>query len=251
MNPDGSVDGERLLNVLRRTPGSTELIMLGHLIEKGELAPEYQTTISEIVGLLSMLILLADEGIEQCQIQIEAIKKLAHPNKYEIPINKIIEIANYETSPTLARAWELRRIMSHLTNVVVPRHPTKPFTHNQIVRMRTSPAFSVFQALWDLARKHWNPNSTLQSLAIDLYLIDLDREGVTCDARTLKKDLQHAREWEHLASEDEKALRGLARGATLGDLSITWYEFSEGWKTKAKNRKAKKGTSEVSNNRHR
>jgi hypothetical protein len=105
--------------------------------------------------------------------------------------------------------------------------------------MSESPSRPYFQGLWDLARKHFHPNSTLQSLAIRIYLEDLERQGITSEhtaitERSLTRDLEQAREWERNASEDEKTRRGRWRGGEIGGLTITWYEFSEGWKIRAK-----------------
>src|SRR5688572_18605720 len=118
MNPDGSVDGERLLSIVNRTPGAFELIMLNAMIERGNIAYDYYHEASEIVSSLVMLIMLAGHDDEQSKVQLKAIKKLVRAGKYEIPLSKIKDIADrYETSPPLARAWEPRMLMSHLSYV--------------------------------------------------------------------------------------------------------------------------------------
>ena len=163
---------------------------------------------------------------------------------YEVPQHKIRDITRYETRPPLARAWEMYRIMSHLTRVVEPLKSVRPFKENHPVKMLPGPTHGYHQSFWDLAKKHWRPNTTLQSLAITIYLEHLERQGVISDqgsitVRSLKRDLEMARAWETGLSDDEKQRRKHWSGGIIGDLTITWYEFSEGWKVRAKEKAAK------------
>jgi hypothetical protein len=244
MNPDGSVDGERLLALVNRSPGGFELIMLDALLDRGYAAQEYHAVAEEIVSALLTIIALAGHGDEQSEMQLKALRKLVKPRKYEIPISKIREIAErYETSPPLARGWELHKLMSNLSLVVEPLKKDRAYTANQPIAMRLNPP-AVFVGLSDLARQHVKPNTTLQSLAIHIYLEHLQKEGITdeneaINERSLKRDLQRVREWEKSASGDEKVRRGRMEGASLGEEPITWYMYSEGWKERKKKRSKK------------
>jgi len=241
MNPDGSVDGERLLALVNRSPGGFELIMLDALLDQGYVAQEYHAVADEIVSSLLTIISLAGHGDEQSQIQLKALKKLVRPRKYEIPISKIREIVDrYETSPPLARGWELHKLMSNLSLVVEPLKKDRPYTADQPITMRANPQ-AVFVGLSDLARQHLKQNTTLQSLAIHIYLEHLQKEGITdeneaINERTLKRDLQRVRDWEKNASPEEKLRRGRTEGTSLGEQPITWYMYSEGWKERKKKR---------------
>jgi hypothetical protein len=246
LNPDGSVDGEKLLSIVRRMPGGFALMILHAMIEKGGIDLAYHDKAQIIIERLSMsLIPLAAFGDEECDIQLTAILKLAQARTYEVPQSKIKELTRYETSPPLARGWELCRIMSHLSNVVEPRSSHRPFRPNHPIQMRPSPTSAHFQGLWDLANSHVKPNTTLQSLAIRLYLDRLEKEHVTAGQstitnRSLKRDLELVREWERNTKEQEKQKRGRWHGGKIGDLTLTWYEFSEGWKVRAKERATRK-----------
>ena len=116
--------------------------------------------------------------------------------------------------------------------------------------MRTDPRSSHYQTFWNEVRAQWKHNSTLQSLAIRSYIDYLEKEeittgGATITERSLKRDLELAREWESNTSEDEKTRRGRWHGGTIGDLSITWYSYSDGWKVRAKEKAARKQGEEI------
>lgn len=247
INPDGTVDGEKLLNIVRNSPGAFDLILLNAVVERGSIEEEYHYIVSEIVGRLTTLVLFAGFGDERAATQIKAIQKLVRPEKYEMPPNKIRDIVErYETSPPLARGWELLRIMSGLSNVVEPLHKDKPYSQNQPIKLRETPR-AVFVDLWNVARKHWKPNTTLQSLAIRIYLESLQEKGITDEGeaitdRSLKRDLARVRAWERDTSLFEKNRRGKYEGLSLSADPITWYDFSEGWKERrVKRREAIKG----------
>jgi hypothetical protein len=247
LNPDGTVNGEKLLSIVNDAPGVFDLIMLNAIVKDGHAAGEYHFMASEIVSRLVLLVLLAGNGDERSATQLKAIKKLSKPEKYELSPNKIRDIVErYETSPPLARGWELRRLMSALSNVVEPVKKDTPYSQGQPIKLKESPR-AVFVGLWDLARKHLKPNSTLQSLAIRIYLESLQEKGITDEgeaitSESLKRDLRRAREWERATNEDEKLRRGRHHGLSLSDDPITWYDFSEGWKERrVKRRESTKG----------
>ena len=235
LNPDGSVNGEKLLSIVNRTPAAFELMMLNSMIERGTIAPEYYDMAEEIVGNLVTVMMLAGYGDEQSGIQLKAVKKLTHPAKYDLPLSKIRDIVDrYETSPPLARAWELRRLMSYISVVVEPLNANKPYLSGHPVKMRELAAET---GLWDVAQRHMKPNTTLQSLAFAVYIEQLEEIGVIDEnapisGRSLKRDLDLARQWELTASEDEKIRRGRTQGYSLSDEPIVWYQFSEGWKVR-------------------
>jgi hypothetical protein len=232
LNPDGSVDGERLLALVKKSPGSLDSIMLTVMIESGSVAPEYGYIADEIISNLATVVMLAAYGDEPSQVQLKAIEKLTQFAKYELPLSKIRDIVDrYETSPSLARAWEIRRSMSYLCIVVEPK--------GRSIKMRDKALVpSYWVDLWEAANRHVKTNTTLTSLALHMYLEQLQAEGIvdenaTISEESLKRDLRLARDWERTASEDEKLRRGKHEGSSLGDDdTIVWYQFSEGWKTR-------------------
>jgi hypothetical protein len=241
INPDGTVDGEKLLNIVRKTPGAFDLIIASQVLKGKDDRNEFD--VSELISGISNLLMLALHGDDKSAIQLKAIEKLIKPAKYELPFTKIRELIDkYETSPILARGWELRRIMSSLCAVVEPLRKEPPHSPDQRIKMQQSP-LGVFVGLSDLARSHLKRNSTLQSVAISIYLEQLRKQGITDESsaiteKTLKADLARVREWEVNASEEDKLRRAHWLGGSLdSDHPIIWYEFSEGWKKRKKARK--------------
>jgi hypothetical protein len=253
LNPNGTVDGETLLEIVRQSPGVFSLLVLSAVIHGDsdlheDSDSEYHRLTEDLISGLAIVIERAAEGDERAAIQLKAIEKLIKPEKFELRLDKIKEllIDRYETSPMLARGWELRRLMSGLLNVVEPVKSGRPGSINAPIRLIKCPVYWYYKSLWEVAQKHWKPKATLQSLAIRIYLEDLQDAGVTGEGaetittETLKRDLERARTWEQDATEDEKRLRGHNKGE-FGDSPITWFEFSEGWKVR-KVRARKKAT---------
>lgn len=107
---DGTVDGEKLLKIVRETPGAFFLIISNQVLKQVE-PPQFD--VDGIIEGITTLLMLSAHGDEKSGHQIRAIEKLISPSKYELPFTKIREIVDrYETSPPLARGWELRRIMN-------------------------------------------------------------------------------------------------------------------------------------------
>lgn len=241
LNSDGSVDGERLLQIIGKTPGAVSLLVIYRMVQSGHISPAYDWITDEIVDGLTQVVIAAAFGDEKAAEQIRAIKKLVWPEKYELPRTKITELAaRYETSPHLARGWELRRLMSSLMTVVEPAKSDTPFTANQPVKLKedTPDSHSLLQ---QLAEEHWKRNTTLQSLAIRIYLDHLREAGIasadqTITDQTLKRDLVLVRKWEETHTDEEKYNRGHHSGYELSDGPITWCEFSDGWKTRRRTR---------------
>lgn len=250
MNPDGSVDGERLLRLVRETPGVLDLIIAHELIKEKKPAFENQIDIHRLVDGISHLLLFAAYGDKEALLQLHAIEKLTRAALYEIPLSKIEEIVEkYHTRPPLARGWELRRLMYFLASVVEPLKRGHKFAPNHPVVMREGRP-GIFVGLADLARKYIRRNSTLQSLAIQIYLKQLQDEGVTgadqtITERSLKRDLAEVEKWERNASQDDKFRRGLAQSVLFGDTAIAWCGYSQGWKERRK--KKKRGAKSASN----
>jgi hypothetical protein len=241
-NSDGSINGERLLAIVNSTPGAFDLIILEATIRSRTKPSEYDGMAGEIVkGITSIIFRAVFKLDDEARDELRAIEKLAAAGKYEVPHSAIREIAErYETSPPLARGWELRELMSYLAAIVEPVKPGKALTLNEPIRvMDHVPKYSA--GLKELADKHWKRNSTLQSLAIRIYLDGLCDAGIIDDAQaiteeTLKRDLKLVREWEETHSHVDKLKRGHFTGYPLGDTKITWCGFSQGWKMRRKAR---------------
>lgn len=250
LNPNGTVDGETLLEIIRQSPGVFSLLVLSAVIHGDtdlheDTESKYHRLTEDLISGLAIVIERAAEGDERAAIQLTAIEKLIKPEKFELPLSKIKELVDrYETSPMLARGWELRRLMSALSNVIEPLKSGRPDSINEPIRLTETPSMFYYRTLWNLAQKHWKRNTTLQSLAIRIYLEGLQDAGITGEGaetitdRTLKRDLASVRKWERDTNEDEKRRRGRYKGEAWSNSPITWFDFSEGWKARKAKRTA-------------
>src|SRR5438067_686766 len=114
MNSEWIVDGETLLEIIRQGPGVFSLLVLSAVIYGDtdlheDTESEYHRLTEDLISGLASVIERASEGDERAAIQLKAIEKLIKPDKFELPLSKVKELVDrYETSPMLARGWELR-----------------------------------------------------------------------------------------------------------------------------------------------
>lgn len=224
--------------------------LLGQLVDqKVQDVNKYWQLAEDIVERLVMIMASASEGNSRSRMWLKAIEKIFHPQKFELPLNKIEEIAiRYETNPQLARGWALTALMSHLTHVVEPRDKKHSSPSDPVVMRSKSnlPGSEyVVKEIDRITLSYLKRNSTLQSLAIRMYLDSLQREGViddqaTINERTLKRDLQVVKKWEQTATDDERYARGICVGYSLGGGVLLWCQYSEGWKDRKKKITARK-----------
>jgi hypothetical protein len=166
-------------------------------------------------GLLAIH-LRAHTGNEMAKNQLQAIKKLISPGKYQVPLNAIEELARkYNTQGPLARGWEIRRLMAQLVPLITPastanRDPTKgPIKLSDSAEAQGSD-------LYQEAASNCRRGTTLQSLAIRIYLGRLEKSGDQhADIRSLKRDLQKVREWEMGDYEHMRRKESLARSQNV------------------------------------
>ncbi len=227
------------------------LALLAQLVDNNvQDANKYWKLADNLTERLFAIMAAASTGNEQATLWLKAIEKILHPQKFELPRTKIDEIATrYETNPQLARGWEVTALMSHLSHVVEPRDKDRSSPSDPVVIRAKSTlegSEEIIKEIVKITRSYWKRNSTLQSLAIRMYLDYLHREGITDDQatiseRTLKRDLQAVRDWEESATEDELLTRGLCAGYSLSGGSMFWCLYSEGWKDRKKKITTRKG----------
>src|SRR5438132_11871239 len=121
---------------------SFSLAFLQYLIESGVWDAKYWPIAGTLVDGLVEVIRKSCSGDARASIQLKAIEKVIRPGKFDLPQNKIEEVANkYETIPQLARGWELTSLMSSLSYVVEPLHKGRHSPSDPVV-VRDIPNFT-------------------------------------------------------------------------------------------------------------
>jgi hypothetical protein len=94
--------------------------------------------------------------------------------------------------------------------------------------------YGEWRSAFDVAREHWPKRGapTLKSLAVKVYLAQLQKEGfTTISEASLENDLQELAEWDKThAEENERALQLLIFDHDGPNLHLPWHPYSEGWK---------------------
>jgi hypothetical protein len=218
---DGALDPVKLLIHLNSMVGIHHLLNLHASVHKGDVAFRYFNYIESIVSGMVDAITLASSGSIDAENKLIALNKILRPQEYNLPKSVIKNIVDrYNGSPQLARAGTLRHLMSLLTKVVRPAHSEKSFnTRSPILLLETCKDEGP---LLIKAKRQWKRNSTLQSLAIRIYLSELvsAKPDTRVDERTLKRDLLALRRWE--AKHIPEAGDVTYEGARVGDEILTW-----------------------------
>lgn len=172
-----------------------------------------------------------ERGDEEAINQLKVLHKVAHPYNYELPSTVIKNLADsYHTSPHLARAWSVRDIMIELSYMVEPTRKDRSVLEGP-VKLCGDPLLFPPSTRYQRAARLIKKNTTLQSLAIAVFIEELDEEGIHLDPRQLKHDLQKLKEWESANLTDSSYRIPLGNNA---DYPSAWlppiHIYSEGWK---------------------
>jgi hypothetical protein len=181
-------------------------------------------------GLIGLLIRRHFGDVVALQ-QLNIIRSFMFPKQYEVPEHVIEKQSKMYRSGHLTRAWELRKLMYEISDLVAP---TKTDTENILKSpVQLLPQADSKHSLYPLVKKHLKRGTTLQMLAIRIYLeLIIEREDIgAIDERTLKRDLQRLREWEESDDEHMKWKEELAAAGT----EVSWKayipvrKYSESW----------------------
>ncbi|HEV2860501.1 MAG TPA: hypothetical protein VGX48_05800 [Pyrinomonadaceae bacterium] len=243
--PDGKLDLSAVAKYMLNMPGGIESFIVSRWAEIGKIKEQDAALFGELVEELFSIVLraaYAEDGL--APLQLKAIEKIAHPAKYELTITDIEGLAATDKArPAIARAMELRGIMSRLAWVIAPAKGEK-FEPNQPIKLKSGEPPSHLKETYELAEKYWRRGTTLQALAIRVYLAQLQNEGVLGEDEkginegSLKDDLAEAKRWEaaHLNVPHQQ-------GFSHGETPIRVFEYSQRWKQmKAKRNERKKGS---------
>ena len=190
-------DWEERNRIFWGSPGVLPSILAGAYQLGGALSRVEAKDLDNMFASLLRVQLLAHAGDETAKQQVLAVKKLLAPATYQVPLKIIEDLAKkYNAVGPLARGWELRRLMAELAEIVVPANPQNTCVLCGPVRVSEAPparGTPLYQEALERCRKR----TTLQSLAISIYLDRLQKEGdFKTDERSLRRDLDKVRRWE-------------------------------------------------------
>jgi len=225
------------------SPGGLTLLRLHNLLAAGKLPEHYGAKLSKLLDGLFRIMersVAADEGkdAELATLQLEALDRIAWPNKHSVSPGVIREIASINTNDSLARGRELIELMGRISYVVEAKKGREIIPTRTIVKRQVSPHTSDIrtcgQSLWVYVKNddHWTPQATIQSLAITIFQARLKDEGIAqFDPATLKADIKKAIAWD----KAHPGPRVRWMGARWG-VEIESSDFSQGWKSKRRDR---------------
>lgn len=243
------------LYMLQNAPSLVDVFTIAALEKKGNLSEEEHGWMSRFTKGLLHILIRSYKGDENAQIQLKAIDKLIFPDTYELPKTVIKDLAEkYYTRPALARGWRLRRLMGNLSWVV---EPTKNTAENVLdgpikLREKSEPkGHTIYDSIkrkdvsaYEVAKKHLTRGVTLKTLAIRVYLEELQNQGFEgIDERRLKRDLKEVENWEETLPKERRGWGVLIVTPGKPNVHLPTNEYSEGWK-KRKRIKQVKNTSE-------
>lgn len=166
-------------------------LQLGQLFGKYE-AEEFRAILTGLIGLFIRRL----AGEERARWQLNVVHKLIYPQKFEVPWTLVESLAAKYESGHLLRGWALRRLMYELADLVELTQPElEDVTAGRVV---LTPNAEQGHRLYPLVRRFCRRGTTLQSLAIRVYLelIQGENERGAVDERSLRRDLKRLQAWE-------------------------------------------------------
>lgn len=114
---DGTVDGEKLLEMIKRAPGGLRPLFLS---EETTLTAKSWKLLDDVIGKIIDLVVHYNHEAATYGNRLTAVRNLVCDYIYDTPPALIQKVANVKTSAALARGWELRLIMQKLASLVEP-----------------------------------------------------------------------------------------------------------------------------------
>lgn len=166
-------------------------LQLGQILGPREIE-EFRSLLTGLIGLF----IQRHVGDERPGCQLNVVHKLIFPQKFEVPWTFIESLSRRYESGHLLRGWALRRLMYELADLVELSQPELEDVTASVVSV--SPRADSGHRLFPLVRRYCKPKTTLQSLAVRVYL-ELIQEGNAegvIDERSLRRDLTRLKAWE-------------------------------------------------------
>jgi hypothetical protein len=155
---------------------------------------EAKTAVSGLIHLLN------SSNESNLELRLKAINRVLYAESYGVSPSQLDALMKDEMGyNTLARGWELREWMGKLSYFVTLKNYGEKNTLTAYIRTRT-PEERHLKSLFledDFQHLILKKNATLQSTAIDLYIEQLNEEGIyDIERGTLKDDLKAVANWD-------------------------------------------------------
>lgn len=213
-----------------KAPDLLEDIRAGKLRLGDVLGPREREEFSALLSGLIGLFITRHFGAERAKWQLDVVNKFTFPQKFEIQWAVVESLSKKYGSGHLIRGWALRRLMHELADLVELSSPNaKDITLSPV---HVSPAVDSTHRLYPLVSRHCRRGTTLQSLAVRVYLelIKGENEDQAIDERSLRRDLRRLKAWEDADPEHTRLKQEYAEAGHHWKAGIPVRLYSESFR---------------------
>jgi hypothetical protein len=186
-------------------PGLAAIAYLYELEQAGKIAGVFGDYLALMMDKIAELTGRALSGEDQALMQIRAAHRMLCAEAFGLEMPHIKQVAEMDRTKSgkdaaaLSRAHDVRILMSRLSSVVEPKKEGERLSPLSAVKLREDPMLEDDARLLQAVKERFaHKNMTLQSLAIRVYLDNLDKGGVTTkEYRDIEKDLRIAKRHDH------------------------------------------------------
>jgi hypothetical protein len=203
---------QQMLDVLYMAPGLDSVIEIYALEKDGHINSDQAYYMRNLIIGLGDILKRAIDGDELAELQLMAVQKMIFPEIFNLMRTDVEKVANRDLShhggsfAARSRGYAIRQWMSCLSFVLEPKRAGEWMAPEIYVRLRPREKCTrqdYYEIADELCRRY--KKTTLQSLAIRAFQLELGRSGATIPAyEDLKRDLKIVAEFDHEYSEDSR-----------------------------------------------
>lgn len=190
---------------VHNAPGLTAAAYLYEMEQAGRITNVGADYLAFMIDKLAELAGRALAGEEKALLQIQAAHRMLCAEVFNLEIPHIKQVAEMDRTKSgknaaaLSRAYDVRILMSRLSSVVEPKNEGERLSPSSAVKLREKPMLEDDADLWRMVRDRFlHKNMSLQSLAIKIYVDNLEKAGITTKGYgEIGKDLRIAKRHDH------------------------------------------------------
>jgi hypothetical protein len=198
---------------VHNAPGLSAVAYLYELEQTERITGVFGDYLALMMDMMAELTGRALKGEEQALLQIRAAHRMLCAETFGLEAPHIKQVAEMDKTksgkdaPALSRAYDVRILMSRLSAVVEPKSEGERLNPSSTVKLREKPMTEHDAPLMQAVKERFvHRNMTLQSLAIRIYLDNLEKAGIeTKGYGEIEKDLRIAKKYDHEYSPDNSA----------------------------------------------